>query len=385
MNAGNPLSRRIMGIDYRVWIAMALVWLFSLGLYGYKRVRLAYIKDVPCAVDTITVDNKTVDAKATCYINRPLLFKLQTAAAGVKWTFGDGTDAVTGPVVSHTFTREDTYQVTATINGQCRYEEALTVKNPLVVNPIEQPQVVIVPDIMEPKIGSTVRFYGKANIAVQAYEWKVSGSDAVQRDAVAAFTFNAPGTYTVQLILNNDLATRKEFKIKVVADTPPPPEALSNGTSNGGTPNTARLPGALIQPGEDPFAAESNQLPAHNPADAKQRGNQQAADSSKQPPKPLEVDPTTFMNLLQDVLYENRDIQDLYEYLDYKGSTMVKVNEATSLVPLREFCKKMQNLKKKKRKIESVSFKKDDKNSIGTILVTVPDNEGFLKKLWPFK
>jgi len=363
-------------MDYRVWASMALVCFFSLGLYGYNRIRLHYSRVAGCVPDTILVDNKRIDDIPLCDLNRLILFKLQKTAGTVIWDFGDGTGKIEGQLVQHTYTKMGRFPIVATVGGTCNYEGVIAVTNPLDLLP-PKTVVEIFADPANPKTGQTITFTSVPNIPARSYEWKVSGSDSVLRDSIATFKFDVAGTYTVQLIINNDIATRKLFPLKVGADTPPQPDLSKNGAGTV-TSNTG-FPVPPITSGDNPFNGQNNQQQTKIPPDVKPGGNK--PDTSKQiPPKPTVVDANAFKDLLQQVVNEEKEIGDLYEYLDYKGSTMVKVNAEETLVPLREFCKKMQSLKKKKRKIESVSFKKDDKNSIGSIQVKIPDNEGFFSK-----
>src|SRR5688572_19906261 len=101
MNAGNFFTRRILGLDYRVWGAMLSVCFFSLALFGYKQIRFNNINDQHCQQDTIAVEGKREEVFATCYLNRYVSFEVQSeAGAKVVWDFDDGTVFEKGPITT---------------------------------------------------------------------------------------------------------------------------------------------------------------------------------------------------------------------------------------------------------------------------------------------
>src|SRR4051794_28775195 len=104
MNATDLFTRRILGMDYRVWEAMLLVCFLSLGLYGYKQIRSTPTNDQPCPSDTIIVNGKSAEVVVSCYLDRFSTFKIHPeTAATVEWNFRDGTNVEKGGTVSHRF------------------------------------------------------------------------------------------------------------------------------------------------------------------------------------------------------------------------------------------------------------------------------------------
>ncbi|MEJ7736643.1 MAG: PKD domain-containing protein [Chitinophagaceae bacterium] len=388
MNATNFFTKRMLGMDYRVWGAMLLVCFLSLGLYGYKQIRVNTTNDRPCPPDTITVNGKRVEVVAICYLNRYSLFEVQSeAAATVEWNFRDGTKVKNGRIVSHKFTQEGTYRITATVNGRCEFEFGLEiVEDPLHSGNQEKPIVEIYADPMSPATGSTVNFYCLADMAsIASYEWKVLNTNEVQKDAVPAFTFNDAGTYTIQLVINNDPSTTTTRVIEVSTEMTQT-QRTANSDLGAGMPGNIGPLGNLINGGGN--SSNNNDPQSNNGSANNNQGTiKPPVDSSKIAPMPKapEVDPNAFKDLLQNVVDENgKELEDLYEYLDYKASTMVEVNENKPLIPLKDFCKNMKDKKKKKRKIQSLSFKIDDKKSIQAIQVKVPESGGFWDRLNPF-
>jgi hypothetical protein len=376
MNATNFFTRRILGMDYRVWGVMLLVCLLSVGLYGYKQIKFSIINDRPCPPDTIAINGKRVEDLAICYLNRYYQFAIQSVATSkVEWKFKDDTNVEQGQIVYHKFIQEGIYRITATINGRCEFVAEVEVVNyPL--NNQKKPAVEIHTDPKHPTIGSVVKFHCVSDVLfISSYEWKVLETNEVQKDAVPAFTFREEGIYTIQLVINDDPSILTTSRIKVTTEmTQGQGTSDDSGSSAGIQGDIGPLPN-LVSPGVN-YPNANNNLQSNTDSPNNNQGaikpNTPKKDSLRKAP---EVDPVAFKDLLQNVVDENgKELEDLYEYLDYKASTMVEVNENTTLIPLKDFCKNMRDKKKKKRKIESLSLKIDDKKSIQVIRVKVPES-----------
>ncbi len=388
MNATNFFTRRILGLDYRVWVAMVLVCFLSLGLYSYKQIRFNHINSQPCPNDSITINGKSVENVASCVLNRLSLFGIQSdSAATVEWDFGDGTNVVKGQIVSHGFIEEKIYSVKATVNGECEFKvEVVIAQDPFLSGKQVKPVVEIFADPIRPKIGSTVHFYCVSDMPyITSYEWKVLEKNEVKGDSVPAFMFREGGIYTIQLVLNDDPLTRTTRAIKVITEMSPAQGPFDKSGLGAVTPGGIGILGNSVQPGGN-VSDPNNNPPSNNGAANNDQGTSKP-DSPKRDslPKAPEVDPGAFKDLLQNVVdQDGKELEDLYKYLDYKASTMVEVNENKSLIPLKDFCKNMRDKKKKKRKLESLSFKIDDKKSIQVIRIKVSQSGGFLDWVNPF-
>jgi hypothetical protein len=114
---------RVGGIDYRVWRAMAITCLLSLGLLGYDRIKHNQ-KARSCVPAQITVSGNFDEMAAICNLNRIYLYGIEAKgfAGNVEWDFNDGTPKVKGRTVHHRFMKEGIYKVVATVNGKCRFE-----------------------------------------------------------------------------------------------------------------------------------------------------------------------------------------------------------------------------------------------------------------------
>jgi PKD repeat protein len=387
MNAADFYSRRIFGIDYRVWAAMLSISLLSLGLYGYKQIRYDTIGDLSCPTDTIAVDGKKVEVVAGCYLNRYSTFAIQSDnAASVEWNFKDGTNSEKGQFVSHKFTQVGIYRVTATVNGRCTYTaEVEVVEDPFYLERLQRPVVEIYADPTRPTIGSSVKFYCVTDIpSITAYEWRVVNTDEVQMVAEPSFTFKNKGNYAVELVINNNPLKKWRTVIEVTNEILQTPQTGEGNVAGAGMPVDAGQLGKLITEEVTPPSSKDKQ--PNNNAVINNEGTSKPDTSNRtSTPKAPLLDPNAFKELLQEVIdQEGKELEDLYEYLDYKSSTMVKVNENKGLIPIKDFCKDMRGKKKKKRKIEALSFKIDDKKSIQTIDVKISSGGGFWDSINPF-
>ena len=386
MNATDFYTRRVLGMDYRVWAAMLFISVLSLGLFGYRQIRYdASIANLGCTPDTISVNGKKIEVLASCYLNRYSPFAiLSDDSAKVKWDFGDDTESQFGQVVHHKFVKEGTYTVTATVNKKCVYKvDVEVIEDPFYSGRPRKPVVEIYADPMRPTIGSSVKFYCVSDIpTITSYKWIVLNTNEVQTIADPTFTFNDEGNYDVELLINNNQANTKAV-IRVGSRLPQIPAGNSDLGAGGGTPVDAGNLGKLIA-SDVPFPSNDAERQNNN-ATNNERGNKPDSVNNATVHKVPELDPAAFKDLLQNVVNEEgKELEDLYEYLDYKASTRVEVNKSNSSISLKEFCKDMRERRKSKRKIETLSFKRDDKKSIQTIQVQVPPKEGFFDRLNPF-
>lgn len=380
MRAFNIFTRRALGLDYRVWLAMLVTCGSSLALLGYTHTN--HKNTLPCAPGEFIVNGKPIKAEemAICYVNQLTLFKIEAdSVVKVSWDFGDGTATVEGYITTHIFKKEGRFNVKATVNNRCVFEQEVTVGKALLSSDGEAIAVDIFQKPMLPKAGAIVEFYAVSSIArIDSYKWELLNTGDVQQSEVATFALNAPGRYTVQLVINNDPATRASKVIEVVADAPLMPDTFNSGVANPGVVAPIGPPPVLMNPGLSNAGGTSGE--AKNGANRPDTGVSKPVTHQ---PK-TDVAPETFKALLQEVINENKEIEELYEFLDYRGSTKVKVNEETALISLKDFCKNMRNEKKNRKKIEALRFKKDDKNSIQTIEVKVPQKKGFWDLVNPF-
>jgi hypothetical protein len=344
MIAAHLYTRRISGIDYRVWTVMLLTCLLCLAFYGYQQIQFNAANSQTCSSTGITINSE--EGKAI-ELNRAYIFTIQTETnAKVEWEFGGVKGSDNKNVVQYKFTKEGMYKVLAKVNGRCKFEIEVIVRNPVLLPP-EKAFFDIFIDSTTLKAGNTANFSCVTNQRVNSYKWTCTGLKEVQYGEVAAFTFANAGTYWVHLIVNNDSLHMISKEIKV---EPTPLQEPVFDISNPGKfdPNVDKL----LKPGENPFQNNNQSQKDPNPGTEEQKlPENQKEEPAK--PKPTEIASETLKDLLQQVLNEEKEIEELFEYLYYKESTVVQ--DGDERMNIKEFCKK-----KKKKKIKSLELKKDE-------------------------
>jgi PKD repeat protein len=387
MNADYLFTRRRFGMDSRVWVTLLLVCMLSLAFYSYTEIKHDAPNAENCPTDSILINGQRISVLNTCYTNRYSSFEFPAGSRGrIEWDFGDETDVEKDPVVSHRFMLEGTYHVKATLNGNCNYDFLVeVVDNSIFSGNTVKPVIEVYADPMRPTVGSTVKFYCVADIpSITSYQWKVSGTNTVKKNDVPAYIFDNEGNYTIELVLNNDSSLTTRAVVVVAGKTTGYDEPAIAAGPGGLPPDIGRLVN-IDSPGERQSNNEDQPITGSSRND--QGPAKQGADSAKAvtPPGAPEIDPVAFQDLLQNVVNEDgKEVEDLYEYLDYKASTKVKVNENKSMQSIIEFCKNMRERRKKKRQITSVTFNRDDKKSIQIINVKISENESFFQRINPF-
>ncbi|NTS43876.1 hypothetical protein HRG84_23550 [Flavisolibacter sp. BT320] len=371
MTAASLYTRKMLGLDYRVWLSMLVMCLACLALVGYKQVKSSSVNAAPCASEiTITINGIEVKGNAVSYLDQLALFHVITEKkAEVEWDFGDGSDIVSGQRARHTFHEESVFPVKVTVNGHCTYVLDVTVRSEPTETVIE-PEILIIPDSTKVSMGGQLRFSCASNLREESYEWRLLGTSEVQTTQAAIFTFNSVGIQTVQLVLNKDPNKTKRIQIEVTPVVVPIDNRGPFGSGGSGNP---AVPSDLLRPGENPFA-QSSQAPGR-PNSPQSGGNPPA--SEQESPRPdsaetIDIDPETFQTLMQEVLNGEKELTDLYPYLHYKETTLVQKRGDDKAVKLTIFYR--DNMDKK---IQSIEFVKDDRKAIQKIKVT-------MKKRGPF-
>lgn len=355
MNVASINTQMITGLDYRVWLVMVSSWLICIGVFGYNHLRNNIGESQPCpASASISVDGNKGEAIAICQPNRLAIFRLDVApGAKVQWKFDDGKGQVTGSVAQHSFSSEGNYRVIALVNGRCEYKKEVLVKAVISIEPIQK-TVIIFADSLKAMAGSQIRFSGVTNFDAVSYQWTVLPTNDVENGEVVSFAFMQAGKYTVKLVVDSDAANSDQKTIEIVALSQPTLSPIVPG----GMPNLKDL-GALIPPG-----MAGGQQPAANHNGSGSIGSTQPPVTPPVvPPKPTAISEESLMEILQAILNEEKEVSELYQYLDYDETTLVEITGKPTM-KLSAFCKE-----KKHRTIETLEFKKDDKNGIQKLKV----------------
>lgn len=358
MNVATVPTRRLTGLDYRIWLVTALCWVVCAGWFVYKN--LIPTNAANCGALQITVNSDGTNRIAVCKLDETSFFQIDAPPnAQVEWNFGDGTKATGDKLVGHKFNDEDDYTVTATVNGLCETKREITVKK-ATAEDVVKPLVKIFADTGR-TVGSRIRFSVVTNVPIDSCRWRVLPSNETQVGENVAFNFPRAGTFIVQATVNNDPALRQEQTI-TIADLPlpssiiPNPGALPSG-AGGSNPGGTIPP---LFPQGDP-ANGGQKLPVQNTGAGNGNAASEPPKTEQAKPKATGIDPDGFKSLLQEVLDGSKELTDLYPFLDYTGSTKVIVNGKDEM-KITDFIRE-----KRKKKIEALEFQKDDKNGIQKI------------------
>lgn len=198
-------TRSRMGIDNKVWLTLLITSIISVALFGFKMATTE-----PCYDIKLTLKGVVEHPFANNYfVGESIIFKAgMKKAQKVEWDFGDGTPVNVGDKVTHSFTQEGNFLVTATVNGKCM--QSLNVHISQVgmsgaapgVAPTADPNAIIGKDFAA---AGELAIYQTAATAT-TYEWTIEGNTAFppKNTNKAAFSFTEPGTYIVRLKLDND-------------------------------------------------------------------------------------------------------------------------------------------------------------------------------------
>ncbi len=108
-----------LGLDTRVWLVMIIVSILSLGILGYN----SAIEE-PCVPPDIAISSNHRDAHNRFVTNEIVTFSISNISSKsdrILWSFGDGTQTK-GLHVTHSYTNDGRFAVTATIGGKCQDE-----------------------------------------------------------------------------------------------------------------------------------------------------------------------------------------------------------------------------------------------------------------------
>jgi hypothetical protein len=364
MSTTRLYTGRISGLDYRVWLAMFVLCIVCFALVGYNQLKVKGASSKSFSSLKIAVDGK--ESSVLVYpADRLAIFQVLPATyARVEWEFDDGSPKAYGRIIQHRFQKEGNYSVTALVNGQHKITQEIVVKNvPRLLT--ETQMISIHGDSFKTIAGNQIRLTGVANFPVQTYTWRVMETNDVKEGETVFFSFPGEGKYQVQLIANNDITKSDTRKVEVIAISQtslPVFPSLVPGMSQFPPPEGASGNPKPPKPFEQPEPS-SNKLPAQpQPVDANTN-------------KRLDISEEIFKELLQTVLNGQEEISRLYDYLDLDETTSVSVNGSEDLIKLKTFCQE-----NKKKKIESLKFKHNDKKEISRLDVKLK-SRGFFKKI----
>jgi len=213
MNSERILTRKTLGLDYRVWRVMLVLFVLSTGLFSYKLI------DKPKCIQ-VDFKIKTIDNDSVYYTDEILSFSTLRFEKNITWDFGDNSPSGTGTFITHRFAKEGKYFIKVTVNSDCGFTRPITIRK----------AVVETPDAKEQIDGHNSTFVGaresfttlaKAN----DYEWTVENHPeyAPLYGQSVTCKFLSPGDFTIKLTLDKDRFKIYRKSITVVENEKPKP------------------------------------------------------------------------------------------------------------------------------------------------------------------
>lgn len=366
MNANRIYTRKLLGLDNKVWLFMISVIILAIGLLSY---RLADRKE--CIPFTFSIKAINIHTDGFFYTDETLSFSASIKTQNIQWDFGDNSRPQTGQFVTHRFTKEGKFFINASTVPGCETIKEITVKAPLPTPlAIDSSRV----DTGEKIIGHTTTFSGTNEVYVCAaignsYDWAIVNRPAIKPQSLgstANFQFPNAGKYTIQVTVDNDRNKRyfKDITVENVAS--PKSEVPEKITRLIPLPQQAP---AQNQPQERPNAApQANPQPTSPVTDA----------SANKPSNSKKiVGNAAFKEYLEKFMSNDMEAADFDRYLCGGGSTKVIMNgDKSDMKTFTSLCKFLREGKikkavifKKKIKLESVTLHRDNDNCI--ILIDV--------------
>lgn len=239
-------TRSKMGIDNRVWLTMLITVVLSAGLFGFKIATTEPCFDIKLNLKGV-VDHPFAN---NYFVGESIIFKAEMKKGReVAWDFGDGTPATVGEKVTHSFTAEGNFLVTATVNGKCMQSVNVHISQvgmsagATTTRPAD-PNSIIGKDFAA---AGELAIYQTEAVA-GTYEWTVEGNAAFppKNGNRISYSFTEPGTYIVKLKLDNDETKvyRKTVTVSVnqanakgagLEDLPPLPLPAAPPAEGGGS------------------------------------------------------------------------------------------------------------------------------------------------------
>ncbi len=160
--------------------------------------------------------------------------------ATYRWTFGDGSPAVTGNVVYHQFTAAGSYSATLTVTDNLGATNSAT-KTVQVGTPQQAPVAAFTVSPASPTVGTAITLNATSSYdpdgTIVSYQWDLNGDGVTDSTGpIGQVSYSNPGTATVRLtVTDNTGLTGSTTKSIVIspATTPGIPGAPSMGSVPG--------------------------------------------------------------------------------------------------------------------------------------------------------
>lgn len=326
------------------------------GWIGYKKTT-----EENCDMFSFTVKGVNSDNVKSALTGEVLRFRSSLSnRKNIAWDFNDRSPVEKGSTVIHSFKNEGTYTITATVNGKCETIQTIYIRKPVIIQ--DNSQVLVTPETVitgneAPEAGEPVTY--TCNTSANSYEWTILNRQEYksEKNKLAVFKFKIPGSYTLQLKLDDD---RKKVYTKMIQVLP------SSKLKEGEYLPTQRY---IPPPSYNPSVNKPAEVkpPEPKPAEVKPPEPKPAETEPKEPPavkrkKIFYIPNDAFMSYLTEVISNEKDQTFFNQYLNNEGETLVQVKGEDKPI---KFSELIQRIKGNKRiTIKEVNIVRDANNDV---------------------
>ena len=213
MNSERILTRKTLGLDHRVWRAMIVLFVLSIGLLSYTLIDKPKCTPVDFKI-------KTIDNDSVYTTDEILSFSTLRFEKNVTWDFGDNSPAGTGTFITHRFATEGKYFIKVTVNSDCQFIKPITVRKAVVETASTKEQIDGHPSTF---VGASETY--TSLLTAGNYDWTVENHPeyAVLNGQSVNYKFSSPGDFTIKLTLDKDRFKIYRKSVTVVENEKPKP------------------------------------------------------------------------------------------------------------------------------------------------------------------
>ncbi len=328
MKPSTLFTKRLWGLDTGVIRTFAITSALALAFILVK-----WLWVMPCSGIQIMVNGQDPSQQSYLYANTPITFSIATenGKSQVVWIFDDKSKTQTGQSVQHYFREEGDYTVEAKIDGQCQTSIQIHIRHQLTLENLGSNDALNggnpINGIDQPKTGQSTSYF--CSVAADAYEWSVAEDPSIPTSNSNTFqpVFLSPGTYTIQLKLNNDPSKIFRKPVSVLAGSPTP-------SMDAGMPDVS-APSQQITP-------VSPNLPPPSASSAAPEEEEEAEVAAPKKREPIIVADEELKYQLEQIRDKKKSILDLKDYFCDGYETSVKVQTDGKVLNLTQLCDKLQ-------------------------------------------
>lgn len=213
MNSERILTRKTLGLDHRVWRAMIVLFVLSIGLLSYTLIDKPKCTPVDFKI-------KTIDNDSVYTTDEILSFSTLRFEKNVTWDFGDNSPAGTGTFITHRFATEGKYFIKVTVNSDCQFIKPITLRKAVVETISSKEQIDGHPSTF---VGAGETY--TSLLTAGTYEWTVENHPeyGVLNGQSVNYRFTSSGDFTIKLTLDKDRFKIYRKSVTVVENEKPKP------------------------------------------------------------------------------------------------------------------------------------------------------------------